>query len=399
MVSFDVKSLFTSIPVDLALTITNQRLQQDQDLAERTNMSISNIMRLLEFVLNHNYFKHDNTHYKQIFGCAMGSPISPVIADLVMEEIEETAIATASHPPKWWFRYVDDSHACLRKDQVDEFHQHLNSINTNIQFTQELEDTNGQGLPFLDTITIKRGTQLEVNVYRKPTHTDRYLDFNSHHPMCHKRSVVSTLLRRAQNIPSTQKGKREEKRRVKAVLRDNNYPTSFINSCERSLSKPPADQPSSGFVVLPYVQGISERIGRILRKQQIKVAFKPLRTVNSLFPRPKAQEKVDRPQSGVVYKISCTNCSFVYYGQTERPLRTRITEHKRAVATFDHDSKISCHVHENNHIMDFGSARVVGHEANFHERLFLEAWFSIRDPQSGNDHIAVPEVYKSLARA
>ena len=106
MVSFDVKSLFTSIPVDLALTITNQR--QDQDLAERTNMSISNIMRLLEFVL-----KHDNTHYKQIFGCAMGSPISPVIADLVMEEIEETAIATASHPPKWWFRYVDNSHACL----------------------------------------------------------------------------------------------------------------------------------------------------------------------------------------------------------------------------------------------------------------------------------------------
>ena len=119
---------------------------------------------------------------------------------------------------------------------------------------------------------------------------------------------------------------------------------------ENDLPKPPADQPSNGFVVLPYVQGISKRIGRILRKQQIKVAFKPLRTVNSLFPRPKAQEKVDRPQSGIVYKISYTNCSFVYYGQTERPLRTRITEHKRAVVTFDHDSKISCHVHENNHI-------------------------------------------------
>ena len=57
---------------------------------------------------------------------------------------------------------------------------------------------------------------------------------------------------------------------------------------------------------------------------------------------------------------------------------------------FDYDSKISCHVHENNHKMDFGSARVVGHEANFHERLFLEALFSIRDPQSGNDHIAIP---------
>ena len=160
-------------------------------------------------------------------------------------------------------------------------------------------------------------------------------------------SVVSTLLRRAQNKPSTQKGKREETRPVKAVLWDNNYPSSFINSCERSLWKLPADQPSNGFVVLSYVQGISERIGRILRKQQIKVAFKPLRTVNSLFPRTKAREKVDRPQSGIVYRISCTSCSFVYYGQTERPLmKTRITEHKRAVAMFDHDSKISCHVHQ-----------------------------------------------------
>ena len=61
---------------------------------------------------------------------------------------------------------------------------------------------------------------------------------------------------------------------------------------------------------------------------------------------------------------------------------------------------ISCHVHENNHIMDFGSVKVVGQsDANYRERLFLEAWFSIRDPQSGNDHIAIPEVYKSLACA
>ena len=84
----------------------------------------------------------------------MGSPISPVLADLVMEEIEETAISTFPYPPKWWFRNVDDSHSCLKKAQVDEFHKHLNSINPNIQFTLELENTNGQGLPFLDTIHI-----------------------------------------------------------------------------------------------------------------------------------------------------------------------------------------------------------------------------------------------------
>ena len=61
----------------------------------------------------------------------------------------------------------------------------------------------------------------------------------------------------------------------------------------------------------------------------------------------------------------------LYYGQTERSLKTRITEHKRAVfrCLFDHDSKISCHVHENNHEMDCETVRVLAHEANFHDRL------------------------------
>ena len=128
------------------MTIANERLQKDQDLTERTNMSISNIMRLLDFALNHNFFKHDAIHYKQIFGCAMGSPIRPVIADPVMEEIEESAIATALQPPKWWFRCIDDSHTCLRKDQVDEFTSISIQLSPSIQFTLELEDTKRQAL-------------------------------------------------------------------------------------------------------------------------------------------------------------------------------------------------------------------------------------------------------------
>ena len=136
----------------------------------------------------------------------MGFPISPVLADLVMEKIEETAISTFRHFSKWWFPYVDDSHSCLKKDQFDEFHKHLNSINPNIQFTLELENSNGQGLPFLDTITSRRDTEIQVDVHRKLTHTDRYLDFLSCHPLCHKRFVVNTLLRRAKNIPSKNEG-------------------------------------------------------------------------------------------------------------------------------------------------------------------------------------------------
>ena len=51
-------------------------------------------------------------------------------------------------------------------------------INLNIQFTRELEDTNGQGLTFLDTVSIRKGTQLEINVYRKPARMERYLNIS-----------------------------------------------------------------------------------------------------------------------------------------------------------------------------------------------------------------------------
>ena len=100
-------------------------------------------------------------------------------------------------------------------------------------------------------------------------------DFFSCHPLCHKRFMVNTLLRRANNIPSTNKGRREETQRVKAVVRNNNYPMSFIQNCERASTTQPAENKFNGFVVLPYVQGVSEKIGRILKQQKVKVAYKP----------------------------------------------------------------------------------------------------------------------------
>jgi len=62
----------------------------------------------------------------------------------------------------------------------------------------------------------------------------------------------------------------------------------------------------NGFVVLPYVQEVSEEIGRIWKRQKVKVAYKPQQTTNSLFPRPKERDDSDRQKSGIVYKINYT---------------------------------------------------------------------------------------------
>ena len=200
LVSFDVLSLFTCIPTHLAIEVVKERLDFDQSLPERTNLSIQNIVALLQFVLDNNFFVFHGGHFKQIFGCPMGSPVSAILANLVMEHIEEKALSSAPNPPKWWFRYVDDSHVCVEREHVDEFHSDLNSINTHIKFTIEIESEGS--IAFLDTKTTRQddGSIIE-SVYRKATH----LDFKSHHHPQHKHSVVRTLMDRAKNIPSTEK--------------------------------------------------------------------------------------------------------------------------------------------------------------------------------------------------
>ena len=76
---------------------------------------------------------------------------------------------------------------------------HLNSVRTTIMFTMELERDGS--LPFLDTkLTQREGRTLDVTVFRKPTHTDRYLHFSSHHPASAKRAAVRSLFDRARNV-------------------------------------------------------------------------------------------------------------------------------------------------------------------------------------------------------
>ena len=94
LVSFDVVSLFTNTPIDVTLQIIKERLENDTKLKDRTNLTPEDIIELLHFVLTTTYFKFNGEIYRQKFGTAMGSPVSPIVANLFMEYIEPTAIAT-----------------------------------------------------------------------------------------------------------------------------------------------------------------------------------------------------------------------------------------------------------------------------------------------------------------
>ena len=118
-------------------------------------------------------------------------------------------------------------------------------------------------LPFLDTLLRRKDDgSLEVTVYRKPTHTDRYLNFHSHHPVHVKRGLVKCLFERARSIITTQESLQEEEKHVVEALKQNGYPNTFICVASKALRSKEADQDvdveetdRTPLVVLPYVAG------------------------------------------------------------------------------------------------------------------------------------------------
>ena len=130
----------------------------------------------------------------------MGSPISPIGANLFMEDLEVQAINTLPYTPSLWKRYVDDTFTIINTANRSSFLEHINSIDPNIQFSGK-EPRRDSSMPFLDIlITPKEDGRISTSVCRKPTHTDLYLQWDSHHTIPSKYSVVGTLYYRAKTI-------------------------------------------------------------------------------------------------------------------------------------------------------------------------------------------------------
>ena len=222
LVSFDVVSLLTNVPVDESIELFKSKLVPSGLPPDYPV--------LIEFCLKNTYFLWHKEFYEQKEGAAMGSPLSPVISNLFMEHFEQEAIDRAKYKPTCWFRYVDDTFVIWPhgKDLLDDFLEHLNSLHPNICFTMEMELN--QRLPFLDVeIYRKPNGTLGHAVHRKKTHTNRYLHANSHHHPSQKMSLINTLFHRADNI-SDSASKNLEKINVITALKQNGYKNKQIFS-------------------------------------------------------------------------------------------------------------------------------------------------------------------------
>ena len=318
----------------------------------------------------------------------MGSPLSPVIANLFLEDLETRALGTYHLKPSLWLRYVDDTFVIWPhgRQSLDLFLDHLNSLHPKIEFTMEVEENNR--LAFLDVLVIKKedGT-LAHTVHRKATHTNRYLHASSHHHPSQISSIPKTLVQRSRTI-ADQEHLGEELTELRQALDLNGYSNSEINRAFNWKPRNTVDDIEEDKIEdkkkahLPYVKGVTDRIGRILGKQNISTIFKPHKKIGSLFTKEK--EMVQNERQGV-YEVPCGSCNKTYIGQTNRKVSHRIKEHEVAVKNHQKTSTLAQHVEEKGHVIDFVNARTIAVEERFLPRIMREAIEIERNPDTLNN--------------
>ncbi|BHF84196.1 hypothetical protein SprV_0902734600 [Sparganum proliferum] len=389
MVSFDVTALFTSIPQCLAVQTVSDLLECKYDETDE-NVKRNHLIQLMKFCLK-TFFTFEGRVYEQTKGTPMGSPLSGFIAEAVLQKVETEVFET--YRSKFWARYVDDTFVIIKREMVQTFHNVLNSVSPDIQFTMEAENNNE--LPFLDVLVHRNPNgHLKTTVYRKAANTRQILSYHSKHPLSHKRSCVRTLYKRADTHCSEPDDKRSELRHLQRLFMANGYPRNFIERNRQSVpSRSPVTERPKVWRAFPYIDGVSEAVSRLLRPLGIGIAHRPESTIRHLVMRPKTPLPPGEI-TNVIYRIQCSSCEANYIGETGKRLQTRVGEHMRAVRRMDQLSLVAEHCANSGHTFAFQSAEILGRGNDRVTRETIEAWHT--STNSINRCVALPEAYQAL---
>ena len=270
----------------------------------------------------------------------MGSPM----ANIFMCHLEKKAMASyRGLLPLFYKRYVDDTMLIFsERDEMLEFHTWLNSQHPSIKFTME-EEVDNQ-LPFLDVLITRLALDnITTSIYWKPTFSGLYMKWDSFLPKSYKKGLVNCLVFRAWKICSSFELFHKEMEYLKSILAANGYPGNFVDSVigrfldkQYSPPSPPVFGPEKKTVLLclPFSgEQAACKITRQLQRLLAKIApFAKLRIIFTASQKLSCLSKLKSAfcllgHSGVVYKISCLDCSAFYIGKTKRRLQQRVQEH------------------------------------------------------------------------
>lgn len=373
VISLDVVNLFGSISKSIIIKAITKNWET---IKEHTNgLTKKGFIEMIEFILDNNYFSYKNEYYLQIFGCAMGSKLSPILAQYVMDYILDECLPKVPYQPAFLKKFVDDIILAVPNDGVESILDILNNFDPHIKFTVEKEEN--RSVPFLDTLVIRDiDNTIKLDWYRKPNAAGRYVHYRSNHSMSIKINFIKQMKNRINTI-CHEKFKYKNLKILENLLTDNDYPRGMVRKLLYNkvveIKKPPDRQNNeTNFGVLPYYDNLTDRLIKIFHEEQIKVAKKSIKSVGSLFSNLK--DRIPKMmQSNVVYKLTCDTCSKVYVGQTSQWLKSRLALHKSDIKKGVDRCALAGHVKENkNHVINFDNAVILEKEVNYERRVFLE---------------------------
>ncbi|XP_030764983.1 uncharacterized protein LOC115889168 [Sitophilus oryzae] len=248
-----------------------------------------------------------------------------------------------------------------------------------------METEQNNQLAFLDVLVKRNGDHLDHTVYRKPTHTDRYLHKLSNHHPSQKQGIIGTLANRARRICAKDHIQEELSHLNKAFLA-NGYNEKEIKAAlaprQRRLDVNEQNN-TVNKAFLPYVSQVTDRIGKVLRKHNIKTIYKPTWKIKGCL-RPAKDKRVPLSSVGI-YRIPCS-CGSVYIGTTKRSVGTRLTEHKRSCRLGQTDkSAVAEHaLRDGDHKIQFEDTQVIATTSGYHPRLVREAVEIHKHPNNFN---------------
>ena len=258
---------------------------------------------------------------------------------------------------KFWRRFVDDIFCILNKRQVEEALKILNSRSDSIKFTVEIEK-NGQ-LPFLDLLVSRNGKKLSFEIFRKPTHVDSYIHFNSYNPTNHKYAVFNSLVNRMVKIPMSTENRRKEKKKIIEIGEQNGFERRKIaeiikkieyrNKIKEVTTLQRVEKEAENWAHMTYHPKLNRKFQKVFKKHGLKIASVNRCNLKTAFHGKLKDNSATSEISGI-YKIECANCDKIYIGQTRRRIKTRFREHCRHIKNGDTaKSAVARHVIEVHH--------------------------------------------------
>ena len=253
VVSFDVVSLYTNIPLLETIEIITESVYDENSVIVPPFPKL--IFKKLLTIATQGMFMYNDKLYKQIDGVAMGSPLGPSLANFFLGFLEKTKIMKSELRPNFYSRYIDDIFAVFKdSNNVQLFLDFINDIHINIKFTVEhAEDT----FPFLNLYIKFVDYNIETTVYRKPTHTGQMLNFKAICPNIWKQGLILCHLNIAKRLCSTDDLFNDEVSKLKSMFYQNGYPDSFFEKVLNKFLNPemPKDKDEEEYVIfkVPFV--------------------------------------------------------------------------------------------------------------------------------------------------